>query len=242
MLESKKMNSLAIVTGGTKGIGKACIEKFLEAGCDVITCARNEKDLADLKKETDTIFPNSLLYFQKADLSIRSELRAFIDFIKSIDRPVDVLVNNTGIFIPGQVHNEEDGVLEKTMETNLYSAYHLTRAVVSGMMERKKGHIFTLCSTASIIAYPNGGSYCISKFALYGMTKVLREEMKPYGVKVTAILPGATFTDSWKGTDLPEDRFMDSKDIAESIFAAYSLSSRAVVEEILIRPQLGDLD
>jgi short-subunit dehydrogenase len=110
------------------------------------------------------------------------------------------------------------------------------------MMEAKKGHIFTICSTASIMAYPNGGSYCISKFALYGMTKVLREEMKPHNVKVTAVLPGATFTDSWKGVDLPEERFIDSMDIAESIWATYSLSPRAVVEEILIRPQLGDLD
>ena len=73
------------------------------------------------------------------------------------------------------------------------------------------------------------------------MTKVLREEMKPFGVKVTAVLPGATFTDSWKGTDLPQERFMDSKDIADIIFAAYSLSPRADLEEILIRPQLGDL-
>ncbi|MNL41342.1 Sepiapterin reductase [compost metagenome] len=128
------------------------------------------------------------------------------------------------------------------METNLYSAYHLTRGLLLGMMELKKGHIFTICSTASIIAYPNGGSYCISKFALYGMTKVLREEMKPYNVRVTAILPGATYTDSWKGTDLPEERFMDSRDVAESIWSVYALSSRAVVEEILIRPQLGDLD
>jgi short-subunit dehydrogenase len=156
--------------------------------------------------------------------------------------PPEVLINNTGVFIPGQVHNETEGTLEKTMETNLYSAYHLTRGLLPGMMEHKKGHIFTICSTASIIAYPNGGSYCISKFALYGMTKVLREEMKPHNIRVTAILPGATYTDSWKGTDLPEERFIDSRDVAESIWSVYALSSRAVVEEILIRPQLGDLD
>ena len=127
------------------------------------------------------------------------------------------------------------------METNVYSAYHLTRGVIGAMMDNKKGHIFTICSTASIIAYPNGGSYCISKFALYGMTKVLREEMKPHNIKVTAVLPGATFTDSWQGTDLPEDRFIASKDVADAIWSAYCLSPRAVLEEILIRPQLGDL-
>jgi len=236
------MNPLAVVTGGTKGIGKAAIEKFLAQGFDVITCARNESDLLTLQETFSESFPQSKFTYLAADLSVRSDVDAFIAFIRKHNTPVEVLINNTGVFIPGQVHNETEGTLEKTMETNLYSAYHLTRGLLAGMMERKKGHIFTICSTASIIAYPNGGSYCISKFALYGMTKVLREEMKPHHVKVTAILPGATYTDSWKGTDLPEDRFMDSADVAESIWAAYALSPRAVVEEILIRPQLGDLD
>lgn len=236
------MNPLAVVTGGTKGIGRAAIEKFLAQGFDVITCARNESDLIGLQQTCSELFPQSRLSYLTADLSVRAEVDAFIAFIHNDSRLPEVLINNTGVFIPGQVHNETEGTLEKTMETNLYSAYHLTRGIVPGMMEQRKGHIFTICSTASIIAYPNGGSYCISKFALYGMTKVLREEMKPFNVRVTAILPGATYTDSWKGTDLPEERFIDSKDVAESIWSVYSLSSRAVVEEILIRPQLGDLD
>lgn len=236
------MNPLAVVTGGTKGIGRAVIEKFSAGGFDIITCARNENDLLELQKEHQERFPQSHLHYLPADLSVRSQLDAFIQFIQSKNQFPEVLINNTGVFIPGQVHNETEGTLEKTMETNLYSAYHLTRGVLPAMMSAKKGHIFTICSTASIIAYPNGGSYCISKFALYGMTKVLREEMKPFNIKVTAVLPGATLTDSWKGVDLPEERFIESRDIADSIWATYSLSPRAVVEEILIRPQLGDLD
>jgi short-subunit dehydrogenase len=235
------MNPLVVITGGTKGIGKALIERFLAGSFDVITCSRNEDDLWSLKTAMKAQFPDSEVYFQKADLSLRSELNNFIDFIKKQDRLVSVLINNTGVFIPGQVHNESEGILEKTIETNLYSAYHLTRGVIDKMMEQKKGHIFTICSTASITAYPNGGSYCISKFALYGMTKVLREEMKPHGIKVTAVLPGATLTDSWTGTELPTERFIDPADVAEAIWGAYLLSPRAVLEEILIRPQLGDL-
>jgi len=235
------MNPLVIVTGGTKGIGKAVIERFMEGGFDVITCARSESDLFILQKEMLERYPSCNLFFKQADLSVRQDVTGFIAFIGSQQGQVTALINNTGIFIPGQVHNETEGTLEKTMETNVYSAYHLTRGVVGAMMDNKKGHIFTICSTASITAYPNGGSYCISKFALYGMTKVLREEMKPYNVKVTAVLPGATFTDSWQGTDLPEERFIASKDVADAIWSAYCLSPRAVLEEILIRPQLGDL-
>ena len=236
------MNPLAVVTGGTKGIGKAVIERFLSGGFDIITCSRDDSELFSLQKEMKDRFPSSDLFYQEADLSVRDKLNGFITFIHSFDRSIMVLINNTGVFIPGQVHNEDEGTLEKTMETNVYSAYHLTRGIIGGMMKEKKGHIFNICSTASIMAYPNGGSYCISKFALYGMTKVLREEMKPHQIKVTAVLAGATLTDSWAGTDLPVERFIDSKDVAEAIWSAYGLSPRAVLEEILIRPQLGDLD
>jgi short-subunit dehydrogenase len=242
MIEKMKDRPLAVVTGGTKGIGRALVERFLKEGHDVVTCARNEKDLLTMQNQWVSPVGGPALYCRKADLSLRSDLDDFAYFLSSLQRPVNVLVNNTGMFVPGQVHNEEEGVLEKVMQTNLYSAYHLTRAILPGMMSRRKGHIFMMGSTASIIAYTNGGSYCISKFALYGMTKVLREEMKGHGVKVTAVLPGATFTDSWKGTDLPVERFMDVSDVASTIYSAYSLSPGAVVEEILIRPQLGDLD
>jgi short-subunit dehydrogenase len=235
------MRRLAVVTGGSKGIGKAVVVKLVSEGFDVITCARSSNDLEALESEIATNFQEGRIHWQSADLSERSDINGFLDFVKSFERDVDILVNNTGVFIPGQINNEEEGVLEKTMETNVYSAYHLTRGILPQMMEGKKGHIFTICSTASITAYPNGGSYCISKFALLGMTKVLREELKPYHVKVTALLPGATLTASWEGTDLPEDRFMKAEDVADTIWTAYSLSNGAVIEEVLLRPVLGDI-
>jgi short-subunit dehydrogenase len=123
----------------------------------------------------------------------------------------------------------------------LYSAYYTSRGIAPGMREAKSGHIFNMCSIASIKAYPNGGSYAISKFAMLGLSKMLREELKEFGVRVTSVLPGATLTASWEGTDLPNERFMDPQDVAEVVWGAYGLSKRSVVEEILIRPQLGDL-
>ncbi len=124
---------------------------------------------------------------------------------------------------------------------HVYSAYYLTRQLIAGMIEHKDGYIFNMCSIASIIAYPNGGSYSVAKFALYGMTKVLREEMKTHGIRVTAILPGATLTASWEGVDLPAERFSKPDDVAQAVYGAYHMSRQSVVEEIIIRPQLGDL-
>ena len=149
-------------------------------------------------------------------------------------------MNNAGAFIPGKISEEEEGDFEKMIDTNLSSAYHITRSLIS-LAKNSKAHIFNMCSTASIMPYVNGGSYCISKYALLGMTKVLREEMKPFGVKVTAILPGATLTTSWEGSDLPEDRFMKADDVAHAVWGAYAMSDHSVVEEIIIRPQLGDI-
>ncbi|HHM20936.1 MAG TPA: SDR family NAD(P)-dependent oxidoreductase, partial [Bacteroidetes bacterium] len=103
------------------------------------------------------------------------------------------------------------------------------------------GHIFNMCSIASLIAYPNGGSYTISKFALLGFSKVLREEMKDKGIKVTSILPGATWSASWAGVDLPKSRLMQPRDIARAVWCAWQMEPSAVVEDIVIRPQLGDL-
>lgn len=224
------MNPLILITGGTKGIGRAIVDRFVAEGFDAVVCARS----------VDGVEEAGLLPFA-ADLATRAGVDALITYVRSLNRPVEVLVNNTGVFQPGQIHNEAEGTFEQLMNTNVASAYHLTRGLVGDMMARRQGHIFMMCSTASLVAYTNGGSYCISKFALLGMSRVLREELKPHGVKVTAILPGATLTASWAGTDLPEERFMKPQDVADSAWAAYTLSKSAVVEEVLIRPQLGDI-
>ncbi|SDM99916.1 SDR family NAD(P)-dependent oxidoreductase [Siphonobacter aquaeclarae] len=240
-LVNNEARPLAVVTGGTKGIGRAILRRFAAGGFDVVTTARHGSDLETLRQDTESAFPGCRVFILAADLGSREDVDRFAAFVSSLGRPVDFLVNNTGVFLPGQVHNEEEGTFETIMQVNVASAYHLTRALVGGMISRKKGYIVNVCSTASITAYSNGGSYCISKYALLGMTKVLREELKTHQVKVTAILPGATFTNSWAGTDLPESRFMAPEDVAELLWTCYHLSPSAVVEEILVRPQLGDL-
>jgi short-subunit dehydrogenase len=154
---------------------------------------------------------------------------------------IDILVNNAGNFVPGSTCQEEDGALEKMMDINLYSAYHLTRTLLPSMMEAKKALIVNMCSIASLSAYNNGGSYSISKFALMGYTKNLREELKPSLIKVMGVYPGAVMTDSWGDFDNSSQRIMEASDIANMILAASKLSAQAVVEDIILRPLLGDL-
>lgn len=234
------MNKLIVVTGATKGIGKAVAERFAREGFDVIACARGTEGLLSLKEELEKKH-GVHVQVQAVDMSKREAVEKFAAFILALGRTIDVLVNNAGYFVPGGLMEEPDGTLESMIEGNLYSAYYMTRGLAGGMKTHRGGHIFNMCSIASIKAYPNGGAYAISKFALLGFSKCLREELKPFDIRVTAVLPGATRTASWDGTDLPDERFMPAEDVADTIYATYALSGRTVVEEIVMRPQLGDI-
>jgi short-subunit dehydrogenase len=228
-----------VITGASRGIGAAIAERFAAAGNTIILCARNKEKLEAF---AETLQPSGKanVLSHAADLSIQTDAEAFAKWCLQQCIP-DVLVNNAGSFVPGSIYTEPNGNIEKMIAVNLYSAYYLTRALLPKMMERKSGHIFNMCSIASLKAYENGGSYSISKFALAGFSKNLREELKPSNIKVTAVYPGAVYTDSWSASGVAPERIMEAKDIAEMIYAAAHLSPQACVEEIVLRPQLGDL-
>jgi short-subunit dehydrogenase len=232
-----------VITGASKGLGKAIAETFSEdkQGHVFFLCARNREALERTGKELQGRFPRINMYTKTCDVANKKELTEFVNWIYSITGKIDILVNNAGLFFPGSVHTEEDGVLEKMMQVNVYGTYHLTRMLLPGMMKVKSGHIFNICSIASLDAYNNGGAYSISKFAMYGFSKNLREEMKPHGIKVTHVLPGASYTDSWAGSGIDPKRIMEAGDIAKMVYAAAHLSPQACVEEIIVRPQQGDL-
>jgi short-subunit dehydrogenase len=234
---------LIVVTGGSKGIGRAVVSRFLRAGYPVASCARSAGDLTTLVTELEDEIPGAILHTLPADLSRAEDCARFAAFVLALGLPVEVLVNNAGAFVPGRLQDEpaDGSQLRQMLAVNLLSAYDVTLPLLPGLIAQGHGHIFTICSTASITAYPNGGSYGIAKHALLGFTKNLREELKPCGVRVTAVLPGPTLTASWEGVDLPPERFVQAEDVAEAVFGTYNLSQFAVVEELLIRPQLGDL-
>lgn len=229
-----------VVTGASKGIGKAIAEIFAANGASLYLCSRGDMALYKTMEELQTRFPQATVKARPADLSVKEEAIAFGHWCLSQATP-DMLVNNAGLFEPGSVNNEPDGLLESQLNVNLLSAYHLTRTLLPAMMVRKQGHIFNMCSIASLHAYANGGAYSISKFALYGFSKNLREELKPHGIKVTSVHPGAVLTNSWGDFDNSSNRIMEAADIAKMVWAASSLSIQACVEDIVIRPQLGDL-
>jgi NAD(P)-dependent dehydrogenase (short-subunit alcohol dehydrogenase family) len=228
------MDKHAVITGGTQGIGLALVQRFLAEGFTVSSCSRS------IGKMPADVAQNPLLRLVAADLSKQEEVATFAAFVLAHSVP-DVVVHNTGTYLPGSIQTEAPGVLETLLATNVHSAYHLTRALLPAMKAAGVGHIFTMCSVASIAAYVNGGSYCISKFALLGFTKTLRAELIGSPIRVTAVLPGAVLTPSWEGAGFPTERFIPSEDIASAVWATYQMAPSTVIEELLIRPLLGDI-
>ncbi len=231
---------LAVITGASRGMGKAIAKKFAEEGYNLILAAKTKESLEKTKEEIATNYPSVEVKIFFADLSITEDIKKLSDFCLNTGIP-DILVNNAGIYKPGNCMDEPDGFMEDMMNLNFYSAYHLTRSLLPSMIKNAKGHIFNICSIASLQAYEGGGGYSVSKFALNGFSQNLRHELKSHGIKVTTVFPGAVFTDSWGDFDNSNKRIMEANDIAEMIVASTKLSSQAVVEEIVMRPQLGDL-
>ncbi len=229
-----------VITGASQGIGFAIAEIFANAGYTLSLCSKTKENIAAAGNSLAVKYPHATIRFTHADLSKKEQCTQFANWCLEKGSPT-ILINNAGFFSPGNIQDEADNALEQQMAVNLYSAYHTTRALLPAMLKMGKGHVFNICSIASLNAYAQGGSYSISKFALLGFSKNLRLELKDKGIKVTAVCPGATYTNSWNGSGIDPMRIMESEDIAKMIFAAAHLSPQAVVEDIVMRPQKGDL-
>jgi NAD(P)-dependent dehydrogenase (short-subunit alcohol dehydrogenase family) len=227
-----------IITGASKGIGKAIAIAAAKKGYNLAICARGFADLEALTKELLLINDIDIVAYQ-ADVSKEEDCKNFVEAAKSKLGHLDILVNNAGVFLPAALTDvDKKADFSIMMNTNLYSAYFMTQFVLPLMPSEPTSHIFNMCSIASVMPY---SAYSVSKFALLGFSKVLREELKQRNIKVTAILPGATLTDSWAGSTLPQERFMTAEDVAAALWACYDLGAYTVVEEILLRPMLGDI-
>lgn len=232
---------VVVITGATKGIGRAIADTLSEDGHQLALCARTEADLIKVKNEILDRGKSKLVYIQAFDIRDREAIDDFGRSVLQKFGSVDVLVNNTGVFVPGMIVDEKPETFDRVLETNLHSAYFMTKTFLPEMVKRKAGHIINLCSVASIQGTVNGGSYAISKHALLGFGKTLRAEVREFGIRVTNILPGPTWSHSWEGMDYPKHRLMDNQEVAAVIKTAIDLAPNAVMEEVVLRPVQGDL-
>ena len=229
-----------VVTGASRGIGRAVAKAFArEPEARLALVARSEEALQETARRCRGLGAQTAVHYCDVtdDAAVRQMARGVLDRWG----PPDVLVNNAGLFHPGSILDTTPAQFRAQVAVNLTSAFVVTQAFLEAMIEAGRGHLFYMASIAALRAYPGGAAYGAAKHGLRGLARVVREETRERGLRVTTLLPGATFTPSWEGTDLPEDRFMPAEDVAQTLLDAYHLSDRSVVEEILLRPQLGDI-
>ena len=224
----------AVITGATKGIGRAIAIKLWENGYDLVLAARNQKELESFRDELFITGRTVLIY--AVDFSVKENVYAFLDKVETEAGFIDVLVNNVGAFLPGSMLDEEDDAFEKQQHLNVNAGYYTSKFLGKKMRSAGRGHIFNICSVASKAPVKNGGSYSVTKAAMLSLNHVLRQELAPHNVKVTAFLPGSTKTSSWEGTTIPDEKFVQPEDIAETLFTILNLSKGVNVDEVLITP------
>ena len=229
-----------LITGASQGIGEAIAEAFsTEPGVRIGLIARTQEKLEAV---ADRCRANgAVVNVLQADVTQEADIETVRDNVLASWGVPDIVVNNAGLFQPGSLLEMEASSFVSQIDVNLTSAFLVTKAFLKGMVERGSGSLFYMASVASIRAYAGGAAYCAAKHGLLGLARCVREETREHGIQVTTLLPGATFTPSWEGVDLPEERFMPAADIAQSVLDIYRLSDRTVVEEIILRPQLGDI-
>ncbi len=239
-MRSTNKPTTVLITGASRGIGAAIAKKFASLGCRLILIARDRKALASLKRDLEYDYKIEC-HIYPADLSHSESLSHTLNGISAMHKRLDILINNAGIYEPGRVSEQSPQEMFNMLSVNLMSAWQITQWALPLLRKGFKPLIINIGSIAGLNAYPNGGAYSVSKHALVGFSKNLRSELIDSGIRVSTFNPGATWSSSWSGARLAKSRLMPAEDIAELCALTYNLSANTVVEDIVMRPLLGDV-
>lgn len=237
-------NRIALVTGATSGIGEATAKLLAASGYHLIICGRRQERLDALVNELSAITKIISLSF---DVRNNSEVKAAIESLTSDWKQIDILINNAGNahgLDPIQTGSEADW--DAMIDSNVKGLLYVSKAIITGMIARKSGHIINLGSVAGKEVYTNGNVYCASKFAVDALTKGMRMDLNPYGIKVTAIHPGMVDTEfslvRFKGDEERANKVYQgltplfAADIADTILYVLSRPSHVVIADLLVLP------
>lgn len=220
-------NKTAVITGISKGIGRALAESLLEAGVTVIGWGR-----------TAPAYAHARLHFVACDITQEAEVAAAVAATQAISPEVDFLVNNAGFGYFSPIDTFDIEKFRQMLDVNVTGAFLVTRALAPGMKARESGHIVNISSIAGRVGMPQGEGYNASKFALAGFSESLFQELRSQGIKVTTVYPGSTATHFFD--DIPgasaHDRMVDPKELAATVVHLMDSSPNFLVREIEIRP------
>lgn len=230
-----------LITGASQGIGAAIAKVFAAEipGVRLALVARTARALAAISRAC--VKSGAVAEAFICDVADEAAVAAMAPAVLKRFGRVDVLVNNAGVFAGAPFAELAVAEFDRIVAANLRSAFLVTRAFLPAMTRRKRGDIFFMSSIAGLGAYPNGVAYCAAKFGVTGLAQVLRAETRDTGVRVCCVHPGATWTPSWSASGVARERIMPATDVARAFLDIYRLGRNTVVEEIVLRPQRGDV-
>jgi 3-oxoacyl-[acyl-carrier protein] reductase len=225
--------AVALVTGGSRGIGRAIALRLAKLGASVAICGRDAKALAaseaELKKSGRPV------HAQVADVSQAADVAALVNKTQAALGPISVLVNNAGIGLFGPVHEKTEADWDRVLNTNLKSVFLTSRAVVPSMIEHSRGDIINISSLAGRNAFAGGGVYCASKWGLQGLTACMAEDLREHGIRVSVICPGSVATDFSTRAKDPA-KLLAPADVAHAVEMILTQGPQSFLSEIHIRP------
>lgn len=229
------------VTGASRGIGREIARQFAFLGCEVCLSSRNRKRLETTAKEIIKLGGRAHVF--PLDVKNHKSIPLVVKEIQKKIGQVDVLINNAGVTVFKTFIDTTLGEFKNIVQTNLSGPIECIKAVLPGMIKRKDGWIINIVSDAVIKTVEGSAAYTASKSGLLALGKVLREEVRKFNIKIVNVLPGAASTDMWnpKMRKKYSSRMMKAKSVAEAILSVYQMPDDVVVDEIVVRPVLGDL-
>ncbi|MET0263659.1 MAG: SDR family oxidoreductase [Rariglobus sp.] len=239
---AKTKKTVILITGASQGIGEEIAQVFarkLGKAALLVLAARNMDNLAKVACACEKLGAKAEAFV--CDVAEEDQVASMAAAVKKHFGSVDVLINNAGVFEAAPFVETTVDDFDRIVAANLRSAFLVTQAFVPAMIAQKHGDVFFMSSIAGLGAYPNSAAYCAAKFGVTGLAAVLRAETKDHGVRVCCVHPGATWSPSWSESGVKKERIMPAEDVARAFFDIYRLGRNTVIEEIVLRPQLGDL-
>ena len=228
-------NKIAVVTGGTKGIGYAIAESLLEEGAKAFICAR---DKAELKRALERLSKSGQVEGEICDVRSETQVKIMLDETERVFGGVDILVNNAGVgFIGSAVEEMEPERFRQTLETNLFGVFYACHYAIPMMKRRGGGYIINISSLAGQNAHPRMAAYNASKFGLNGFSEALMQEVRGDNIKVSYICPGSVNTE-FGGDEVSTEKSwqLQPEDIAQTVLNLLSMDERALPSKVEIRP------
>ncbi|HEV2197432.1 MAG TPA: SDR family NAD(P)-dependent oxidoreductase [Candidatus Acidoferrum sp.] len=226
--------NVALVTGGSRGIGRAIAHRMATLGASVAICGRDCAALEDSSKNLQKL--GARVFSQVADVTHAGQVSDLVAKTESALGPIHILVNNAGVGLFGPAHEKAEADWDRVLDSNLKSVFLVSRAVIPSMIRRGSGDIINISSLAGKNTFAGGGIYCASKWGLMGLSGCMMEDLRAHGIRVSVICPGSVATEFSGSRPKDPSKALIVEDVAHAVEAIVTQRSGSFLSEIHLRP------